>query len=73
MAKNLREKIPSDDVLMIQDVNKDAVRRFVEELSGFNVIPAENAREIAERSVRQHCFPQIYNLPFNDDPKLFYP
>lgn len=51
MAKNLRKKIPSDDVLMIQDVNKDAVRKFVEELSGFNVIPAESAREIAERSV----------------------
>jgi hypothetical protein len=52
MAKNLREKIPSDDVLMIQDVNKDAVRKFVEELSAFSVIPAESAREIAERSVR---------------------
>lgn len=54
MAKNLREKIPADDVLMIQDVNKDAVKKFVDELSGFNVIAAENARDIAERSVRSY-------------------
>lgn len=51
MAKNLREKIPSDDVLMVQDVNKAAVKQFVEELSDFNVIPSDSAREIAERSV----------------------
>jgi hypothetical protein len=54
MAKNLREKIPTDDVLMIQDVNTDAVKKFVDELSGFNVIVADNARAIAERSVRLH-------------------
>lgn len=51
MAKNLREKIPPDDVLMVQDVNKDAVKKFVEELSGFHVIASEGARAIAEQSV----------------------
>lgn len=51
MAKNLREKIPADDVLMIQDVNKDCVKKFVEELSGFHVIASDGARDIAERSV----------------------
>ncbi|TID25934.1 3-hydroxyisobutyrate dehydrogenase [Venturia nashicola] len=50
MAKNLREKIPADDVLMVQDVNKDAVKRFVKELSGFHVIASESARAIAEQS-----------------------
>jgi len=50
MAKNLRQKIPSDDVLYVQDVNKGAVTKFIDELSGFNVISAENAREVAEKS-----------------------
>jgi len=70
MAKNLREKIPSDDVLMIQDVNKAVVKQFVEELSGFNVIPSDSAREIAERSVGSYLFSTVSS---NDDPKLFYP
>lgn len=56
MAKNLREKIPADDVLMIQDINKDAVKKFVDELSGFNVIASDSARAIAEQSVRLHNF-----------------
>jgi hypothetical protein len=51
MAESLRENIPSDDVLLIQDVNKDDVRKFIDELSGFNVNPAENTREIVETSV----------------------
>jgi len=50
MAKNLRQKLPSDDVLYVQDVNKDAMSKFIDELSGFNVIPAESARQIAESS-----------------------
>jgi hypothetical protein len=60
MAKNLREKIPSDDVLMVQDVNKAAVKQFLEELSGFNVIPSDSAREIAERSVCSHPLSTIF-------------
>jgi hypothetical protein len=51
MAKNLRTKIPSDDVLLIQDVNTAATKQFVEELSGFNVVIAENPRQVAEKSV----------------------
>lgn len=71
MAKNLREKIPADDVLMIQDVNNDAVKKFVDELSGFNVIVSDSARAIAEQSVR--LLNHVFHFFSNDDPQLFYP
>lgn len=54
MAKNLREKLPATDTLLINDVNKDAVGKFVDELSGFTVVAAESPREIAERAVCSH-------------------
>jgi len=50
MAKNLREKLPATDTLLINDVNKDAVGKFVDELSGFTVVAADSPREIAERA-----------------------
>jgi hypothetical protein len=63
MAKNLRAKIPASDTLIIRDVNKDAMTRFVEESQEIarssgagaevgQVEVAENAREVAEKSVR---------------------
>jgi 3-hydroxyisobutyrate dehydrogenase len=51
MAKNLREKLPETDTLLVNDVNKDAVTKFTEELSGFTVVAAESPREVAERAV----------------------
>lgn len=62
MARNLRAKIPSSDTLIIRDVNQDAMTRFIEESrevarsSGAGaevgqVEIAENAREVAEKSV----------------------
>ena len=57
MAKNLREKLPKTDTLLINDVNKDAVGKFVEELSGFTVHATGSPREIAERAVRTEMFP----------------
>ncbi|KAL6236813.1 hypothetical protein BDW75DRAFT_205785 [Aspergillus navahoensis] len=61
MAKNLHAKIPSSDTLMIRDVNEETTARFAREArdtaksSGTsNVLPeviiADNAREIAEKS-----------------------
>jgi glutathione synthase/RimK-type ligase-like ATP-grasp enzyme len=63
MAKNLRAKIPATDTLIIRDVNESATKRFVEEnqeavrKSGAGedtskVVVAQNAREVAEQSVR---------------------
>lgn len=62
MAKNLRAKIPAADTLIIRDVNEAATKRFVVEAqeaaqssgAGANegrVEIAENAREVAEKSV----------------------
>jgi 3-hydroxyisobutyrate dehydrogenase len=51
MAKNLREKLPETDTLLINDVNKDAVSKFVEELKGFTVIVTDSPREVAEKAV----------------------
>jgi 3-hydroxyisobutyrate dehydrogenase len=56
MAKNLREKLPETDTLLVNDVNKDAVAKFAEELAGFTVVAAESPREVAERAVCLLCF-----------------
>ena len=53
MAKNLRQKLPSDDILLVNDINKEAVKKFTGELSGFNVLAAESPREVAEKAVCQ--------------------
>jgi hypothetical protein len=62
MAKNLRAKIPASDTLIIRDINEDAMKRFVAESqeaarstgagAGEGLVEiAENAREVAEKSV----------------------
>ncbi|KAL2869225.1 NAD(P)-dependent oxidoreductase [Aspergillus lucknowensis] len=61
MAKNLHAKIPSTDTLLIRDVNEESAARFLREVrdtarstgegNGMpNVIVAQNARELAEKS-----------------------
>jgi 3-hydroxyisobutyrate dehydrogenase len=54
MAKNLRAKIPRADTLIICDVNKDVLHKFVEEVDTpkreLNVRIAADAREVAEKS-----------------------
>lgn len=50
MARNLRAKLPADDVLFVQDVNKAATSKFLEENpSGVRV--ADDVREVAEKAV----------------------
>lgn len=62
MAKNLRAKIPATDTLIVRDVNEKAAQRFVAEATETfhstgttveenRVQIAENARELAEKSV----------------------
>lgn len=62
MAKNLRAKIPAEDTLIVRDINEDAMKRFATEAqeaarsngasaSEGQVELAENAREVAEKSV----------------------
>ncbi|KAL4786302.1 6-phosphogluconate dehydrogenase [Aspergillus varians] len=61
MAKNLHAKIPSTDTLIIRDVNEESTTRFLREARETsegagtsvalpNVIVADNARELAEKS-----------------------
>jgi hypothetical protein len=58
MAKNLRTKIPKEDILWVQDVNSAAVNKFVEEMSAYDVMATDSAREVAEESVRiAWCYP----------------
>ncbi|KAF2873368.1 NAD binding domain of 6-phosphogluconate dehydrogenase-domain-containing protein [Massariosphaeria phaeospora] len=49
MAKNLRAKLPTEDVLFVQDVNTAATKKFLEEHSQ-GVCVAQNVREVAEKS-----------------------
>lgn len=60
MAKNLRTKIPETDMMVVIDVNKAASEKFVKELSQFNIVVAESAREVAEKSVSIPC---LHNIP----------
>ena len=59
MAKNLRLKLPQSEDMVILDINRDAMSRFVDETRHGNsgnanyVSLAQNAREVAEKSVRQ--------------------
>jgi 3-hydroxyisobutyrate dehydrogenase len=50
MARNLRAKLPADDVLFVQDVNKEASSKFLEE-NPTGVRIADSVREVAEKSV----------------------
>jgi hypothetical protein len=52
MAKNLRLKIPKEDILYVQDVNSAAAKKFAEEMSAYQVTIANSARELSEKSVR---------------------
>jgi 3-hydroxyisobutyrate dehydrogenase len=74
MAKNLHAKIPSTDTLIIRDVNEESTARFIKEAretaksAGVtdvlpNVVVAENAREIAEKSVSSAPIPLVLQLP----------
>jgi hypothetical protein len=55
MAKNLQLKLPSSDTLLIQDINTDATKRFIEEVKsrsgGATVKVAGDVREASENSV----------------------
>ena len=50
MAKNLRAKLPAEDVLFVQDVNTTASKRFLKE-NPEGVRIASNVREVAENAV----------------------
>lgn len=60
MAKNLQKNLPSTDTLFIQDINVEAMNRFVSEVqatnSGAIVKIASNVREAAEGSVSFYHF-----------------
>lgn len=63
MAKNLRAKIPASDTLIVRDVNDEMAARFVAEAqeaagsSGEGKVEiADNAREVAEKSVSSPVF-----------------
>ncbi|KAF2273012.1 3-hydroxyisobutyrate dehydrogenase [Westerdykella ornata] len=49
MARNLRSKLPADDILFVQDINKAATSQFLEE-NPTGVRVAESAREVAEKA-----------------------
>jgi hypothetical protein len=68
MAKNLRTKLPAEDVLFVQDINTAATKKFLEEVpQGVRI--ADNVREVAERAVRTGA----YILWSSYDELLFYP
>lgn len=52
MTLNLRKKIPNSAILVIAELNQDAVKRFLEETKELgDVIVPQSPREVAEKSV----------------------
>lgn len=49
MARNLRNKLPESDTMVIHDVNPAVTEQFVKEVGRVSI--AENVRELAEKSV----------------------
>lgn len=60
MAKNLRAKLPINDTLIIQDVNLEATKKFLQE-NPEGVRIADSAREVAERAVSLKSY--LFFLP----------
>lgn len=53
MAKNLRSKLPSDDTLIVHDINEAATKKLVSEApGGQGVTIAGSVREVAEKAVK---------------------
>ena len=84
MAKNLRAKIPSSDLLAIFDVNTPVTKKFVEEVGiaasstdapekGTGILVAKDPREVAEKSVSKFLETHHSLLPVqsNDDETTF--
>lgn len=80
MAKNLRAKIPAEDILMVRDVNPDTAQRFAEEArqeakkngakdDTWKVEVAESARDVAENSVSFGFLVRLFWLC--RDPSVF--
>lgn len=51
MAKNLRQKLPVNCPVIVFDVNKEAVERFLQEHAGTKVTAASSPKEVAEVAV----------------------
>jgi hypothetical protein len=68
MARNLRTKIPKDDVLYIYDINAEATKKFVDEMAGHAVRVAGSARELAEKSV---CLAERQPISYDENPFSF--
>ncbi|KAL7275658.1 hypothetical protein RUND412_001391 [Rhizina undulata] len=50
MARNLRQKLPKEDTLVVYDVNKAATKQFVEELGEGVEVAGDGVVEIANKS-----------------------
>ena len=57
MAKNLRAHIPASDQLIILDINRDVMNKFVQESNTGVTEKAQSAREVAEKSVSYRELP----------------
>lgn len=63
MASQLRQKLSAGSELWVFDVNEEATERFVSENEGsMRVSIAQNAREVAENSVRMNAVFKIVTL-----------
>lgn len=61
MAKNLRQKLPETCLLVVYDINKETMQRFIHDYGqADNIKPASSPREISEVTVS--IFRPFFNL-----------
>lgn len=66
MAKNLREKLPTGDKLLVHDVDAKALDTFAQE-AGTGTSIAKNARQVVEESVSNAIPTSFCRYPPNDE------
>lgn len=54
MAKNLRSKMPTDADLIVSEIVKPVLEKFVAETKGQRIKVANSPNEVAEQSVRDY-------------------
>lgn len=62
MAKNIRLRIPDSSLLVVYDVNQEAVQRFIDEHNGAGVQAAKSPKEVAELAVSSPRSADQYRL-----------
>lgn len=73
MAKNIRQKIPANNTLIIYDINVEAMKQFISDYGReSNVWAASSPREVAEHAVRSAASRPVTVIEYPADWRLLW-